>query len=235
MALTYSDITATTLKYYEKTLYDNIFKKYPFLEKLLAKGQVKLFESGEKIFIPIEYATNSTVDFIAKNGTISTDPQALFTAAEDSWRILAGTVKFNDLDNVLNRGEARIVDLMKTKIKNLEKEMKKNLATALHTAQAGDAMNGLPDIVSTSSTLHGIAVADFAGWISDYADNTAEPLSILDMTTAYNTISDGADHVDLIDSSQTLFEKYESLVAPQLRFSDNRTADAGFENLKFKG
>jgi len=233
MSLTYSDITATTLKHYEKKLYDNIFRKYPLLEKLLSSGQVKEFESGEKIFIPIEYGTNDTVAFIAKNGTMSTDPQALFTAAEDDWRILAGTVLFNDLDNVLNRGEAQIVDLMKSKIKNLEKSMQKTLAESLHTAQTGQAINGIPDIVSTSSTLHGIAVADFAGWIAGYADNTSEPLAIIDMNTAYYTVSDGADHVDLVDSSQTLYEKYESLVQPQLRFSDSRTADAGFENLKF--
>jgi hypothetical protein len=137
------------------------------------------------------------------------------------------------MDNVLNRGEAQLVDLMKTKIKNLEKTMKKNLATSLHTAQTGQAINGLPDIVSTSSTLHGLAVADCAVWIAGYADNTSEPLSIIDMNTAYYTCSDGEDHVKLVDSSQTLYEKYESLVAPQLRFSDSRTADAGFENLKF--
>ena len=235
MALTYTSITASTLKYYEKKLYDNIFKAYPFLEKLLAKGQVREFEGGEKIFFPIEYAENSNVAWIHKNGTIGTNNDEIITGVEDEWRILAGTVKFNDLDNVLNRGEAQIVNLMKTKIKNLEKTMKKNLASALHTAQTGYAMNGLPDIVSTSSTLHGVAVADFSGWIAGYADNTAEPLAIIDMATAYNTVSDGADHVDLIDSSQDLFEKYESLVTPQMRFADARTADAGFESLKYKG
>ena len=236
MALTYSDITATTLKHYEKKMYDNIFRKYPTTEKLLYKGQVEEFESGEKIFIPLEHGTNDTVAWIAKNGTISTDPQDLFTAAEDAWRILAGTVLFNDLDNVLNRGAAQIVNLMKKKIKNLEKSMSKNLAESLHTAQTGQAMNGLPDIVSTSSTLHGIAVADFATWIAGYADNTSEPLAIIDMATAYNTCSDGNDQVDLIDCSQTLYEKYESLVRPQLRFTDSRTADAGFkQNITFKG
>jgi len=235
MALTYTNITASTLKHYEKKLYDNIFGAYPLTEKLMAKGQIKEFESGEKIFIPIEWGENSNVAWIAKTGTIATDDDNIVTAAEDEWRILAGTVKFNDLDNVLNRGEAQIVDLMKTKIKNLEKTMKKNLAESIHTAQTGQAMNGLPDIVSTSSTLHGIAVADCSVWISDYADNTSEALSIIDMATAYNTLSEGADHVDLIDSSQTLFEKYESLVAPQLRFADSKSADAGFESLKFKG
>jgi len=236
MGLTYSDITATTLKFYEKRLYDNIFKAYPLTEKLLSKGQIKSFTSGEKIFIPLEYGTNATVAWIDKNGTINTDPQKIITAAEDEWRILAGTVLFNDLDNVLNRGEAQIVDLMKSKVKNLEKSMRKNLAESLHATQTGEAMNGLPDIVAGSGTLHGISPDDFAGWIAGYSDNTAEPLSIIDMATAYNTVSDGADHVDLVDITQTLYEKYESLVAPQLRFRDTRTADAGFsENLTYKG
>ena len=233
MPLTYSDITATTLKYYEKKLFDNIFKNYPLLEKLLNKGQVKEFESGEKIFIPLEYGVNTNVAFIAKTGTIGTAAQTLFTAAEDAWRILAGTIDFNDMDIVLNRGEAQIVDLMKAKIKNLEKSMRKKLAESLHTAQTGEAINGLPDIVSTTSTLHGIAVADAAWWVAAYADATAEPLSVSRMNTAYYTVSDGAEHVDLVDAAQAMYEKYESLVAPQLRFRDSRTADAGFENLKF--
>jgi hypothetical protein len=236
MALTYSDITSTTLKYMEKKLIDNIFAAYPVVEKLIYKGKIKEFTAGEKIFIPIEMAENANVGWIGKSGTIPTEDTQTITAVEDSWRILAGTVKFNDLDIVLNRGPEQIVDLMKSKITNLEKTMKHNLGTSLHTAQTGDAMNGLPDIVSTSTTLHGVAVADFAGWIAGYANNTSEPLSIIDMGTAYNTVADGADHPDLLISSQTLYEKYESLVAPQLRFKDNRTADAGFtENLTFKG
>lgn len=236
MGLTYNNILASTLKHYEKKLYDNIFQAYPLLERMLYKNQVKEFEGGEKIFVDIEYGENSNVGWIKKSGTIPTEDDEIITAVEDEWRILAGTVKFNDFDNVRNRGEARLVDLIKTKIKNLDKTMRKTLATNLHTAQAGDAMNGLPDIVSTSTTLHGVAVSDCSAWASAYADNTSEPLAVIDMATAYNTVSDGADHVDLVDSSQTLYEKYESMVAPQLRFSDSRTADAGFsENLKYKG
>jgi len=234
MALTYSQIVSTTLKNYTK-LFDNIFKKYPLTEKLLAAGKVDDQDGGEKIFIPIEYAANDTVGWIAKNGTISTDPQEIITGAEDQWRILAGTVLFNDLEGMQNRGSKAIVKLMKAKIKNLEKAMTKNLAESLHTAQTGQAMNGLPDIVSTSGDLHGIAVSDAAAWASAYANDTSEPLAIIDMATAYNTVSDGNDTVDLIDSSQTLYEKYESLVQPQLRFTDSRTADAGFkQNLTYK-
>jgi hypothetical protein len=54
------------------------------------------------------------------------------------------------------------------------------------------------------------------------------------MATAYNTVSVGNDHPDTILTSQTLFEKYESLLQPQLRYTDTKTADAGFQNLLFK-
>jgi hypothetical protein len=235
MALTYTDITASTLKFYEKNLYDNIFTAKPLTEKLLSSGQVKTFEGGEKIFIPIEYAQNGTVGWINKNGSIPLVDSKIVTAVEDQWRILAGLVLFNDMDNVINRGPAQIVDMMKVKIKNLQKTMTGSLDTALHTTQSGESINGLGDICSASTTLHGLAVADYSGWEA-YISSSAVPLTVIAMATAYNTVSDGVDHVDLILPSQTLYEKYESLVAPQLRFSDSRTADAGFsENLKFKG
>jgi hypothetical protein len=54
------------------------------------------------------------------------------------------------------------------------------------------------------------------------------------MATAYNTVSVGNDHPDMILTTQTLFEKYEALLVPSLRFTDTKTADAGFQNLLYK-
>ena len=54
------------------------------------------------------------------------------------------------------------------------------------------------------------------------------------MATAYNSVSVGNDHPDMVLTTQTLFEKYESLLQPQLRYTDTKTADAGFQNLLFK-
>jgi hypothetical protein len=54
------------------------------------------------------------------------------------------------------------------------------------------------------------------------------------MATAYNSVSVGNDHPDTLLTTQTLFEKYEALLQPQLRYTDTKTADAGFQNLLFK-
>ena len=44
----------------------------------------------------------------------------------------------------------------------------------------------------------------------------------------------GKDHPDTLLTTQTLFEKYEALLQPNLRYTDTKTADAGFQNLLFK-
>ena len=44
----------------------------------------------------------------------------------------------------------------------------------------------------------------------------------------------GNDHPDTLLTTQTLFEKYEALLQPNLRYTDTKTADAGFQNLLFK-
>ena len=38
----------------------------------------------------------------------------------------------------------------------------------------------------------------------------------------------------MILTTQTVFEKYEALLQPQLRYTDTKTADSGFQNLLFK-
>ena len=58
------------------------------------------------------------------------------------------------------------------------------------------------------------------------------------MRNLYNTITNqslakGAP--DLIISDQNSYQYYEGTVQPQIRYSDTDMADAGFENLRFKG
>ncbi len=63
---------------------------------------------------------------------------------------------------------------------------------------------------------------------------TDTALTLVDMAHAYNLASRGSDAPDFGMGGQRIFEKYESLLTPQLRFEDNTTADGGFQNLLFK-
>lgn len=55
------------------------------------------------------------------------------------------------------------------------------------------------------------------------------------MRTAYNTISVGNDQPNLIMTDQGLFEAYEDGLVDQIRYTNTQMADAGFQNLMFKG
>jgi hypothetical protein len=60
------------------------------------------------------------------------------------------------------------------------------------------------------------------------------PLAVSDMTHVYNLVSRGNDSPDFAIGGQRIFEKYESLLAPNIRFTNTDAADGGFDNLYLK-
>ena len=104
------------------------------------------------------------------------------------------------------------------------------------TGNSGKNWLGLAAIVESGNTVGGINSASGQGndWWRSYEENTAGALTLAQMATAYNSVSVGNDHPDIVLTTQTLFEKYEALLQPQLRYTDTKTADAGFQNLLFK-
>jgi hypothetical protein len=65
-------------------------------------------------------------------------------------------------------------------------------------------------------------------------ENTTKALSIPDMSHMFNRCSRGRVRPEFIITSQELWEKYESLLLAGQRFTDPKTASAGFENLLYK-
>jgi hypothetical protein len=66
------------------------------------------------------------------------------------------------------------------------------------------------------------------------ATQLATALATTDMAHAYNLASRGNDSPDFAIGGQRVFEKYESLLTPNMRYTDTVTADGGFQNLLFK-
>ena len=55
------------------------------------------------------------------------------------------------------------------------------------------------------------------------------------MATMYNNVSVGNDQPSIIITTQAAYEAYENLLTDQIRYTDTDVADAGFQNLLFKG
>ena len=112
----------------------------------------------------------------------------------------------------------------------------------LNTTWWGDgsvakSMNGLGNLVldpADGNVVGGIDPADEPLWTPN-VDATATVLSSVDiLAPIYNSSSVGADQPNVIVTTQELYEKYESLLQPNMRYADEGAANAGFTSLRYK-
>jgi hypothetical protein len=231
-------LLSTTLANYRDQLTDNVFTARPLTYFLQDKGRIRMLNGGTKIVEPLIYGQNSTVASYAGYDSLSLSPQAGITAAEYDWKQYAASISISGIEEAKNNGEQEIINLLEAKIMQAEESLREGfnqMFFADGTGNSGKDWNGLGNIVEASGTVGGInrATSGNEYWRS-YEENTATALTLAQMSTAYNTVSVGNDHPDMILTTQTLFEKYEALLVPQLRYTDTKTADAGFQNLLYK-
>jgi hypothetical protein len=231
-------LLSTTLANYRDKLTDNVFTARPLTYWLSDKGRIRTESGGTKIVEQLIYGQNDTVKSYSGYETLSLTPQEGISAAEYDWKQYGASIAISGIEEAKNNGEHAIINLLEAKIMQAEESMREGfnqMFFADGTGNSGKNWNGLGNLVESGNNVGGIdsALAGNEFWRS-YEENTAEALSLLKMATAYNSVSVGNDHPDVILTTQTLFEKYESLLQPQLRYTDTKTADAGFQNLLFK-
>ena len=231
-------LLSTTLANYRDQLTDNIFTARPLTYFLQDKGRMRMLNGGTKIVEPLIYGTNATVGSYSGYDSIALTAQAGITAAEYDWKQYAASIAISGIEEAKNNGEQEIINLLEAKIMQAEESMREGfnqMFFADGTGNSGKDWNGLGNLVEASGTVGGInrATSGNEYWRS-YEENTSAALTLAQMSTAYNSVSVGNDHPDMVLTTQTLFEKYEALLQPQLRYTDTKTADAGFQNLLFK-
>jgi len=231
-------LLSTTLANYRDQLTDNVFTDRVLTNHLMQKGRIRMLNGGTKIVEPLIYGQNSTVASYSGYDTIALTAQTGITAAEYEWKQYAASIAISGIEEAKNNGEQEIINLLEAKIMQAEESMREGFNTMFFadgTGNSGKDWNGLGNIVESGNSVGGInsATAGNEYWRS-YEENTAGALTLAQMATAYNTVSVGNDHPDMVLTTRALFEKYEALLQPQLRYTDTKTADAGFQNLLFK-
>jgi len=231
-------LLSTTLANYRDQLTDNVFSDRVLTNHLMSKGRIRMINGGTKIVEPLIYGQNTTVASYSGYDTISLAAQSGITAAEYEWKQYAASIAISGIEEAKNNGEQEIINLLEAKIMQAEESMREGFNTMFFadgTGNSGKDWNGLGNIVESGYAVGGINSASAGNeyWRS-YEENSGGALTLAQMATAYNTVSVGNDHPDMILTTRTLFEKYESLLQPQLRYTDTKTADAGFQNLLFK-
>ena len=232
----FDNLLTTTLANYRSTLTDNVFTARPLTYKLMEGGRIRMLNGGTKIVEPLIYGQNSTVGSYSGYETLSLTPQEGISAAEFEWKQYAASIAISGIEEAKNNGEQEIINLLEAKIMQAEESMRESFNQMFFADGTGNSSkdwNGLGNLVESGNTVGGINSSTYTWWQSK-EENTSAALTLAQMSSLYNGVSVGNDHPDLLLTTQTLFEKYEALLQPNLRYTDTKTADAGFQNLLFK-
>lgn len=242
-------LVSTTLKNYTPKIEDNLFTNVTLLYWLKEAGHIEKVNGGEQLVEPLLYEANDTVGAYAGYDNILTTPQDGITSAIYDWKQYAVSVAISGLEEAKNRGESAVVSLLKAKVDQAEMSlmdgMNKMFYGSIGSQDPAKVWNGLPTLIeaaakaSQTSTVGGIASSntDASGnrwWVNQYKSIATGQFKIGDLSSLYNSCSNGRIHPDFILTSQQMWERYESLLQPQLRYQSTKAADAGFENLLYK-
>lgn len=241
----FSDIITTTFQGYSGKIADNITNHNALLKEIERKGNM-MPATGRSIVQEIDFAENGTVMWYAGAETLDTSVSDTFTAAEFNYKQLAGNVVITGLEEVQNSGREAIHNLLRARMKNLDRSLRNTVATALYsdgTGSGGKEFGGLQSLVAdtNTNTVGGISGSTYSWWrnyVYDFSDEsvTASATTIQTaMNTTWLNVIRGTDQPDIICAGQTYFTYYwDSLLANQ-RFTNESGAGAGFTNLRYKG
>ena len=253
-------LTAVTRDKFIPVMVDNIFNSNILTHKMLKQSEP--IASGNKVLQPIEYGKTSDVSFYSGYDQIVANPQEVFTDAAYDWVQLRASITYSGREQALNSGSERVVDLISAKVKNAEKAMKDAFGHQLYSDNDGvavtgsaplskDGFLGLKAIISGANgagggKIGGIDRAANAWWKANVQDKSDDSLTYTALSTGgiqdiiremYGICAIDNDKVDVIVTTQVLFDAYEESLSAQKRFgaSDQALADAGFSNLLYRG
>lgn len=230
---------------FEKTFKDQVFDETVTLNFLKNNGGIETKSGGASyIQVPLLHAAG-TSEWFAGADTLDVSPVDTLDAAQYYWRNLNASITITMEDELNNTGKEQIVDLLDAKIMQAKLTISANLNESLFTGTGNEARKrivGMQTLIDTG-TVGGIAGATYPDWRA-YKEATGGALTIAYMKTARNTINQGkgGSPVKFIVTTQTLFEKYESLLTPTYQMDPlvrskeaERLGDVGFTALSYAG
>jgi hypothetical protein len=236
----FDTLYSTTWQLMREESVDNIFKATPLYYWLNSQKRVRRETGGRWIGVQLMYAKNTTVQTLGPGGVVDITPQDPLTTAKFDWKWLAGSVIRLFAEDRMNTGMQSIMNMVNTKLKNLELSMidkQESMGFGDGTGNGGLDFDGLGNLVSTTS---GLVVGGINSTTQTWWDNLRRTYVAgngirKEMTTAYNTVSIGNDHPTFGLTTQNVYEMYEDTLTNVLRIQSNLFGDAGFESLGFKG
>lgn len=236
----------TTFQARKKKIVDQVFTATPFWYLLQKAGNIQSQDGGRWVEIPLSYAKNETVTFIAKGGTVSLAATDHLTVVQMPWRMAVVNVTRFWADELQNRGKSAIINKVNTDISNARDSLINEFEVTLFgdgSGHSGNAFGGLQEFVAedpSTGTVGGIDRAVDTWWRNQAKDMSGEAASVYlikRMRTMFNDCGKGTGvnrFPTVMICAQDVHELYEDEALELYRISDTKLGDLGFGNTAFK-
>ena len=246
---TFTELVTTTYRNHKKEVADNVSNHNALFRRLTQKGRYRREDGGLSITVPLEYAENSTYTRYSGYDPLNVGASDVLSAAEYPWRQVSVNVAASGLEIRSNSGENRIVNMVKTKIKNAQKTLANGLASDFYSAGSlSNQVGGLQSLIADAGTgtVGGINSSTFTFW-QNVVQSAASPLqgggAITPSATTieslflplYLRLTRGADAPDLIVCDETYFTFYEQSQTSLKRYAPADEGQGGMMAMKYKG
>ena len=245
----FTELVSTTFRKHAKEIKDNVSKNNALLRRIYDKGNVRREDGGLTIVAPLDYAENNTYQRYSGYDVLNVGASDVISAAEYQWRQIAINVVASGLELRTNSGDSRIINLVKSRLKNAIRTFKNNFSADIYSdGTLANQVNGLQALVADAGTgtVGGIDSSTWTFW-KNKVQSAAAPIqgggAIVPGATTMESLmlplwlalTRGDDQPDLIVMDNNYFTFFEQSQTSIKRYTDETKANAGFVSLKYKG
>jgi hypothetical protein len=245
----FTELVTTTFRKHAKEIKDNVSKNNALLRRIYDKGNVRREDGGLTIVAPLDYAENNTYQRYSGYDVLNVGASDVISAAEFQWRQIAINVVASGLELRTNSGDTRIINLVKSRMKNAMRTFKNNFSSDLYSdGTLANQINGLQALVADAGTgtVGGIDSSTWTFWRNKVQSAAAPIQGGGAITPGSGTMESlmlplwlnlvrGDDAPDLIVMDNNYFTFFEQSQTSIKRYTDEVKANAGFVSLKYKG
>ena len=222
--------------YLEKTPVDQVFNKRPAVSKMLSKA--KKMDGGSTIVTNVMYEKNETAANYDGADVLDITPQAGYTDTQAEWKQAAVSISLIGRLLRQNSGASKVFDIIDQKrqqaMDSLEDKVNDNLFAA---AVGSKAPESLVTMILASGTVQGVNSSTSSWWQSTVTTGGSfATQGLSDLRTTYSTLDkkQPSSRIDMLLSTDTVYNYYEGSLTPNTRYSDGETPTGSFSGLKFK-
>lgn len=244
----FTELVTTTFRKHRKEVRDQISKNNALLARLEKGGNKRTEDGGLSIVEPLDYAQNGTYQRFSGYDVLNIGASDVLSAAEYQWRQIAISVVASGLELRNNSGSSRIINLVKSRMKNAIRTFKNNFSVDVYSdGTLANQINGLQALVADAGagTVGGIDSAVWTFW-KNQVQSAAAPLQgggaiVMSPATIealmlplWLALTRGDDKPNLIVADSIYYTAFEQSQTSLKRYTHSDEAQGGFQSLKYK-